>query len=140
MRLCAVQHLLGMKVAAVTDPDSTPLGAATERPFPVLSSPARLPACLPACLPARLPACLQDASHREADSYLFDLDHFVNMHADPGTKPVASAALPPLPFVSTSDCDHLVVNAHNKGGWMGGWGTSRVRMCLEAAAADPVHR
>ena len=102
------------------------MSATTEHPFPIL------------CLLSS-PAFLQDASHREADSYLFDLDHFVNMHADPGTKPVARATLPPLPFDSTPECDHLVVNAHNKGGLVGQRGASCVyvlgRSCLRPCSA-----
>lgn len=60
-------------------------------------------------------------ARRDADSYLFDLHHYVLMHADTTVKERDRAALPGLPFAATPDSEHLVIDAHTIGGWVGGW-------------------
>lgn len=76
--------------------------------------------------------CLQRAQEDRgaADSYLFDLHHFINVHCDPSTKPADRSALPPLPggvrggnaAPPRADAElpehldqHLVIDAHSIG-------------------------
>ena len=77
------------------------------------------------CRCRRLPLLQEgrrDESGGEADCYLFDLDHFVLLHADPGLR-AHRARLPPLPFQASEDSEHLVVDAYRTGGFRGVWGT-----------------
>lgn len=65
----------------------------------------------PVC-PCRRP---QEA-RQGADSYLFDLCHFVGMHADPTTSDTKRGRLPPLPAgVDPEEGEHLVVDALRHG-------------------------
>lgn len=92
----------------------------------------------PATPPRLLP--LQE-QRGDADSYLFDLSHFLLMHIDANVPPRDRARLPSLPCEPTEDAEHLVIDAHETGawwvGWSAGWGVSiSQRAALPAYAAS----
>ena len=87
-----------------------------------------------------------------ADSYLFDLHHYLNAHSDPSLRPADQAALPPLPASARGGSSggggggppgalspgpaaaaeqHLVIDAHSKGA---SW---RLAGCREARLGAP---
>ena len=71
--------------------------------------------------PPSPPAGPQEARgkrHSHADSYFFDLDHVLGMHADRTTKAKDKQRLPPLPpGLDPEEGEHLLVDALSIGGW-----------------------
>lgn len=102
---------------------------------------------MPPPLPPRPPSLPCPARVQEqlrgADSYLFDLDHFIVMAQDTSLSTRARDALPPLPFEPTDDCPALVIDAANTGGRGGAagssWGAAGAAGAPACCATPPSH-